>query len=93
MREYLLHLSRDRHAAPRTMNQAVAALRFLFVTTLGRPAIVASVPYARQDDELPNVLSREEVVQLLDVVRRPKYLGAPNRRCSRPSTPTSRRVR
>lgn len=73
VREYLLHLSRDRHAAPRTMNQAVAALRFLYVTTLARPAIVASVPYARQDDELPNVLSREEVTQLLNVVRRPKY--------------------
>ena len=73
VREYLLHLSRDRHAAPRTLNQVVAALRFLYETTLERPWLVAQIPYARQDDPLPNVLSREEVTQLIAAVRRPKY--------------------
>jgi len=73
VRGYLLHLSRERNATPRTLNQVVAALRFLYETTLERPAVSARIPYAHQDDQLPNVLSRDEVLALLAAVRRPKY--------------------
>lgn len=73
VRGYLLHLARERHAAPRTLNQAVAALRFLYETTLERPWVSARIPYARQDDPLPSVLSRDEVAKLVAAVRRPKY--------------------
>lgn len=73
VRGYLLHLSRERKVATRTLNQVAAALRFLYETTLERPGLLAQIPYARQDDELPNVLSRDEVLALLAAVRRPKY--------------------
>jgi len=73
VRGYLLHLSRERNARPRTLNQVVAALRFLYETTLERPAVSSRIPYAQQEDQLPNVLSRDEVLALLAAVRRPKY--------------------
>ena len=72
VREYLLHLSRERRA-PRTMNQVVAALRFLYGTTFLRPDVVVRIPYAKQDAPLPNVLSQDEVARMLAAVRRPKY--------------------
>src|SRR5262249_17015949 len=36
IREYQVHLFRDCHLSPGTVEQAVAALRFLYVKTLGR---------------------------------------------------------
>jgi len=46
-------------------NQIVAGLRFFFGTTLGRPEMVAMLPYGKRPKRLPLVLSVEEVAQLL----------------------------
>ena len=46
-------------------NQAVCALRFLYIVTLGRPELIAHLPFARRPRTLPTVLSPEEVVRFL----------------------------
>jgi integrase/recombinase XerD len=48
-----------------TFNQAVCALRFLYQVTLGRPELIAHLPFAKRPRTLPTVLSPEEVVRLL----------------------------
>jgi site-specific recombinase XerD len=47
-------------------NQAVCALRFLYNITLGRPELIAHLPFAKRPRTLPTVLSPEEVARLLE---------------------------
>ena len=49
-----------------TFNQAVCALRFLYNVTLGRPELIAHLPFAKRPRTLPTVLSPEEVMRFLE---------------------------
>jgi integrase/recombinase XerD len=48
------------------LNQAVCALRFFFGVTLERPDWPERIPYARQPQRLPVVLSADEIVRFLE---------------------------
>ncbi len=66
VRSYLVHLA-DRGLAPATRVVYHAALRFLYVETLGRPEVMATVPRPRVRQTPPRVpLVREEVAVLLE---------------------------
>jgi integrase/recombinase XerD len=67
VRQYQLHLL-ERKVSWSTFNQCVCALRFLYGTTLGRPELLARLPYGRRPKKLPVVLSQEEVLELLGCV-------------------------
>ena len=66
IREYLLHLVKDRNAAPNTVQIHRAALRFLYVKTLGRQWFDEQVARTRRRPGLPTVLSAEEITRILD---------------------------
>jgi integrase/recombinase XerD len=66
---FLLHLQRVRKASPCTVRVYIAAICFLYRHTLRMPGVVEDVPHPRIQKKLPDVLSREEVLQLLDAVR------------------------
>lgn len=59
--KYLLHLKNEQRVAQSTYNVHVAALRFFYRTTLGRPEVVAELCFTKTERKLPVVLSREEV--------------------------------
>jgi integrase/recombinase XerD len=66
IREYQVHLFKDCHLAPGTVQQHVAALRFLYVKTLKRPYMHEHLPMPKRQRPLPQVLSPAEVQRLLD---------------------------
>jgi site-specific recombinase XerD len=66
IREYQVHLFRDRKLAPSTVEGRAAALRFLFVKTLRRPYLPDQIPFPKRVRRLPTVLSPEEVALLID---------------------------
>jgi site-specific recombinase XerD len=66
VREYQVHLFRDRKLSARTIAGQTAALRFLFVKTLGRPYLPDALPFPKHSRRLPTVLSQEEVARLID---------------------------
>ena len=66
IREYQVHLFRERKLAPSTVQQQGAALRFLFVKTLRRPYLPDDIPFPKRPRRLPLVLSQEEVARLID---------------------------
>ena len=66
VREYQVHLFRDRKLSARTIAGQTAALRFLFVKTLRRPYLPDALPFPKHSRRLPTVLSQEEVAQLID---------------------------
>ena len=50
------------------LNQIVCALRFFYGVTLGRRRFPKRIPYAREPQKLPVVLSADEVVRFLQAV-------------------------
>ena len=75
LRRYRLHLVASGVGAP-TINHSLTALRFLFLVTMRKPAIVRDMPFVREPRRLPVVLSPQEVARLLDAAPGLKYKAA-----------------
>ena len=69
IRQYQVHLFRDRKLSPGTIQIRTAALRFLFAKTLRRPYLLDEIPFPKRPRKLPTVLSPEEVGRLIDSAR------------------------
>jgi site-specific recombinase XerD len=65
IRQYQAHLFTDRKLDAISVAQQVSALRFFFLKTLKRPWMVEDMPIPKRSIRLPEVLSREEVAQLI----------------------------
>src|ERR1700751_6065273 len=57
-------------------NVAVCALRFFYGVTLGRSAMVDRIPYARKQQQLPVILSSDEIVRFFAAVPSLKHRTA-----------------
>jgi site-specific recombinase XerD len=73
VRTFQHYLLDERQLSPSALNQAAAAMRFLYVTTLGSAIDVKKIPFARKPKKLPVVLSRREVTRILDQVLNLKH--------------------
>lgn len=73
VRAFLLYLARDRKVAVGTYLPYLGALRFLYRISLGRPEAVAGIPWPRMRRRLPDVLTRPEVVRVLDAAPTPYW--------------------
>jgi len=66
IREYVVHLFRDKKLSDNSVNQTVGALRFFFVKMLKRPWRVDETPYPKKRTRLPVILSQDEVARLIE---------------------------
>ena len=66
LRTYQAHLLKTRKLTPGTVENHVAALRFLYVRTLKLYEFRDYIPYPRVPKKLPDILSREEVARLIN---------------------------
>lgn len=73
IREYQLHLTRDRKVSPGTFNIHVCALRFFYFEVLQTDLDIRRIPYQKKGRKLPVVLSQDEVRDLLDAVSNLKH--------------------
>jgi len=73
VKEYLLHIIRDKKASGSTINQCYNALRFLYRTTLKQNWVVEKIPYPKTRKKLPVVLDRAEVDALFSVTKNLKH--------------------
>ena len=64
VRDYRLHLI-ARGLKAKSINPIVGGLRFFYGTTLGKQELAEQIPFARVEETLPAVLSRDQVMQLL----------------------------
>ncbi len=69
IRQYQLHLFKDRKLSARTVKQHVSALRFLYIKTLKRSWPMEEIPFPKQPRRLPIILSPEEVARLIESTR------------------------
>ncbi|HEX7506736.1 MAG TPA: site-specific integrase [Polyangia bacterium] len=68
LKAFLLYLIRGRGVGPSGVRVYVSAFRFLYRDVLKMPEVAQSLPLPRVPKTLPDVLSREEVQQLLSSV-------------------------
>lgn len=74
LRDYILHVKTRKGWRPKTIRQTMACARIFFIDLLGNPEWrIFSQVRTRDHDELPAVLSREQVVRLLGGIRLRRY--------------------
>jgi integrase/recombinase XerD len=66
IRAYQVYLFKEKKLNARTVAQHTAALRFFFCKTIKRVYSVEEVPYPKERRRLPNILTREEAIRLID---------------------------
>lgn len=72
VRQYLLHLLRERKLARSSVNQYGCAYRFFYGTVLGLEGDAFQIPLAPAPQKLPEILSREEIARLFACARHVK---------------------
>lgn len=73
VRSFLLHLAVERKVAVGTYLPYLGALKFLYGVTLGRPEVVAGIPWPKMRRRRPDVLTRPEVASVLDAASTPYW--------------------
>jgi site-specific recombinase XerD len=73
VRAFLLHLASEGKVSAATHHQYVAALKFLYATTLKRPEVAVAIPWPKVPHKLPPILSGTEVERLLDAMSSVMY--------------------
>src|SRR5688572_8032732 len=73
VRAWVRHLTTEKRISAGRLRQHLAALRFLYTKTLSRPECVSFVSWPSPPPKLPVVLSADEVANLLEWLREPKY--------------------
>jgi len=66
IRAYLFHLIHERGMSAEAVGHYRSALKFLYEVTLDKPMVVERIPTQKRSLRLPNVLSLEEVIALLE---------------------------
>ena len=74
LKEYLLHLMKERHLSEGTFRFYVAGLKFFYRTTLKREWPVEKIRHPRSKRKLPVVLDLTEVEALFSVTRNLKLI-------------------
>jgi len=70
---YQIYLTKEKKVAWSTFNQQIAAIMFFFKYVIKRPWIIMQVPYQKREKRLPVVLSRQEVLRLLEALANIKH--------------------
>lgn len=73
VRRFLLHLVLERRVGAATQKMHVAGIKFLYEHTLGRPEVVAAIPWPKVRQKLPDILSGTEVDKLLEALESTTY--------------------
>ena len=73
LRSYLLHLMEERNLSWSSCNVAVSAFRFLYGETLGDDSMRLAIPPRKKVNQLPEILSAEELEDLFAGVANPKH--------------------
>lgn len=73
LRAYLLHLMEERNLSWSSCNVAVSAFRFLYGETLGDDSMRLAIPPRKKVNQLPEILSAEELEDLFAGAANPKH--------------------
>jgi site-specific recombinase XerD len=67
VREYQIHMTRERKISWSAFNQAVAAIRFFYTVTLKKDWKIEQIPYQKTRRQLPEILGADKLAALFSV--------------------------
>ncbi|MFA7572906.1 MAG: site-specific tyrosine recombinase/integron integrase [Lutispora sp.] len=70
---YLLYLLENQGHSHSYVNQAISAIKFLYKDVFKRHNIIIDVPRPKKEDKLPEVLSQQEIIKVLNAVENIKH--------------------
>lgn len=73
IRTFLLYLAQVRKLSPAHRKLFTAAIKFFYRVTLNRPDVVEAIPYPKIPKSLPDILTKSEVLAIIEAVRSTKY--------------------
>lgn len=73
IQKYQFHLAEQEKLSAQTVNLYMAGIKFLYLKTLGMKWDSAVIPYMKVKRQLPIILSRPQVAELLNAVEGIKY--------------------
>jgi len=73
IKNYLLYLLEDKDCSHSYVNQALSALKLFYKNVLGNEKLFLEIPRPKKKKKLPNVLSRNEVIKILSVLKNIKH--------------------
>ncbi|AZQ65390.1 recombinase [Flammeovirga pectinis] len=71
--QYLLHVVRDKKKSTSYQNQALNAIKFYFEKIVGMDTQYFHVDRPRKEEKLPNVLSKQEVISIINACKNLKH--------------------
>jgi integrase/recombinase XerD len=73
VKEYFLHLVKDKHASYGVLNMTYCALKFIYTVTLGRAWEVEKIPRVKRPVKMPVILDKTEVRRLIVLTENLKH--------------------
>jgi site-specific recombinase XerD len=73
VKDFLHYLMQEKKVSRSYMHQCYSALKYFYTTTLNEDWTMMKIPRAKRTKKLPEILSREEVSNLLNVTRNIKH--------------------
>lgn len=73
LRDYSLYLRHKKGLAAQTINAYLSALVFLYEVVCDRPLHRKQIPYRKRSKKLPVILTREEVISIIDAATNVKH--------------------
>ena len=63
---FQIHLTKERKVSWSRFNQHVCAIMFFYRHVIKKPWVISHIPYHKREKRLPVVLSRQEILKLLE---------------------------
>lgn len=73
IKKYLVGLLENHKCMTSYFEQTLSALKFFYNNVVNKPDLVTSIKYPKKERKLPAVLSREEVVRILNSIKNLKH--------------------
>ncbi|OEF99176.1 hypothetical protein BHF71_09850 [Vulcanibacillus modesticaldus] len=73
IQKYLLHLINEEKKSNSYVNQAISAIKFLYQEVFNKSKPILNLPRPKKERKLPDILSKEEVLQILNSVNNEKH--------------------
>ena len=70
---YQIYLAKEKKVATSTFNQQICAISFFYKYVLKKPWLITNIPHQKTEKRLPTVLSKEEILKLLEAPGNPKH--------------------
>jgi integrase/recombinase XerD len=73
IRRYFLYILENNSKSKSTVDQAVSVIKLLYKEVIPKPDIFISIPRPKKENKLPNVLSQNEVIKILEATNNEKH--------------------